>query len=90
LLTGALPILFQNILGAAFIDAGSAWDVNKKLQLFAKDEKGNRITKDLLIGTGFGLRSYLLFFLVRFDVAWAYDVKSFSKPKYYFSIGTDF
>lgn len=90
LLTGALPILFQNILGAAFIDAGAAWDNNKQLQLFSKDEKGNRITKDLLIGTGFGLRSYFLFFLARFDVAWAYDVKSFSKPKYYFSIGADF
>lgn len=90
LLTGALPILFQNILGAAFIDAGAAWDNNKQLRLFSKDEQGNRITKDLLIGTGFGLRSYFLFFLVRFDVAWAYDVKSFSKPKYYFSIGTDF
>lgn len=90
LLTGALPLLFQNILGAAFIDAGTAWDNNKSLQLFAKDSDGKRITKDLLIGTGFGLRSYFLFFLVRFDVAWAYDVKSFSKPKYYFSIGTDF
>lgn len=90
LLTGALPLLFQNILGAAFIDAGTAWDNNKTLRLFSKDEKGNRITKDLLLGTGFGLRSYFLFFLVRFDVAWAYDVKSFSKPKYYFSIGADF
>lgn len=90
LLTGALPLLFQNILGTAFIDAGTAWDNNKTLQLFSKDDKGNRVTKDLLLGTGFGLRSYFLFFLVRFDVAWAYDVKSFSKPKYYFSIGTDF
>jgi len=44
----------------------------------------------MLVGTGFGARTFLLFFLVRFDVAWAYDFDSFSKPKYYFSIGVDF
>lgn len=90
LLTGPLPIFFQNILGAAFIDAGTAWENNKSLRFFNRDEKGRRVTDDLLIGTGFGARTYFLFFLLRFDVAWAYDIKSFSKPKYYFSIGTDF
>ncbi len=90
LLTGPIPLFFQNILGTAFIDIGTAWDDNKQLQLFGKDQFGNRITKDLLIGTGFGVRSYFLFFLLRFDVAWAYNIDSYSKPKYYFSIGTDF
>lgn len=90
LLTGPLPLFFQNILGTMFIDIGTAWENNNKLQLFTRDEIGNRITKDLLIGTGFGTRFYFLFFLLRFDVAWAYNIESFSKPKYYFSIGTDF
>ncbi|MFH1527236.1 MAG: biopolymer transporter Tol [Bacteroidota bacterium] len=90
LVTGVLPLFFQNILGAAFIDMGSAWNNSKELRLFTRDEYGNRLTDDLLIGTGFGTRFYFLFALVRFDVAWKYNVDSFSKPRYYFSLGTDF
>lgn len=90
LVTGPLPMLFQNILGVAFVDMGTAWDNNKQLRLFGRDEYGNRVTKDLLIGTGVGARMYLLFFLARFDVAWSYDLHNFSEPKYYFSIGADF
>ncbi|MEW6506603.1 MAG: biopolymer transporter Tol [Bacteroidota bacterium] len=89
LVTGPLPILFQNILGAAFIDAGSAWSDSKKLQLFSKNDFGDTVTKDLLIGTGVGLRVYFLF-LWRIDVAWKYNVQGFSSPRYYFSIGYDF
>lgn len=90
LVTGPLPILFQNILGTAFIDAGAAWNDSEKLQLFSKNEDGKVVTKDLLLGVGTGIRTYLLFFLARFDVAWAWDAQHFSKPKYYFSIGVDF
>ena len=36
LVTGALPILFSNILGAAFVDMGSAWNDNKKLKILGK------------------------------------------------------
>ena len=50
LLTGGLPLFFQNILGTAFIDAGSAWDNTGKLQLIGQNENGNTITKDLLLG----------------------------------------
>jgi hypothetical protein len=32
LVTGALPILFSNILGTAFIDMGSAWNSEKQLR----------------------------------------------------------
>jgi outer membrane translocation and assembly module TamA len=42
------------------------------------------------MGTGVGARLYFLYFLVRFDVAWAYYLNSFSKPKFYISLGTDF
>jgi Tol biopolymer transport system component len=89
LVTGPLPILFQNILGTLFIDAGTAWNKNTELQLFGKNDSGKLVTKDLLLGTGFGLRMNFIF-LWRFDVAWSYDMQSFSKPKYYWSIGLDF
>lgn len=89
LLTGPIPLFFQNILGVGFIDAGSAWSANDKLRLFAKSPEGKRITKDLLIGTGVGFRVYLLF-LWKFDVAWSYDLNKFSEPKYYISLGLDF
>jgi len=89
LVTGPIPILFQNILGAAFIDMGSAWDDTKKLQFINKVGDDTR-TKDLLVGTGFGARMYFLYFLLRFDVAWTYDLDSFSRPKYYISLGADF
>jgi outer membrane protein assembly factor BamA len=90
LLTGGLPLLFNNIIGVAFIDAGSTWYDNSKIKLFSRDSAGNIITDDLLIGTGVGARVYFLYFLLRFDVAWAYNVKGFSSPKFYFSLGTDF
>ncbi|MEI7812302.1 MAG: biopolymer transporter Tol [Ignavibacteria bacterium] len=90
LVTGPLPLLFQNILGVAFIDAGSAWTNNKSLRLTGDNENGRLVTKDLLAGTGFGARMFLLYFLVRMDVAWAYNFNSFSEPRYLFSLGTDF
>ncbi len=89
LLTGPIPLLFRNILGTAFIDVGSAWDDTKKLKFVGRDEFGKWETKDLFIGTGFGARVFFLF-LWRFDVAWSYDLKNFSVPKYYISIGLDF
>jgi outer membrane protein assembly factor BamA len=90
LLTGGLPFLFSNIIGAAFIDAGSTWDNTSKLKLFTRNSEGKIITDDLLVGTGFGARVYFLYFLLRFDMAWAYNVEGFSKPKFYFSLGADF
>ena len=90
LLTGGLPFLFNNIIGVAFIDAGSTWDNTSKLQLFSRNSEGKIITNDLLVGTGFGARVYFLYFLLRFDMAWAYNVEGFSRPKFYFSLGADF
>lgn len=89
LVTGPIPILFQNILGVAFIDMGSAWTNNKSLKFFNRDA-GYTKTQDLLTGTGFGARMFFLYFLLRFDVAWKYNLNSFSEPRYYFSLGADF
>ncbi|OGU40152.1 MAG: biopolymer transporter Tol [Ignavibacteria bacterium RIFOXYB2_FULL_35_12] len=90
LVTGALPILFRNILGVAFVDVGTAWTKDKDLKLFERNNNGNVVTKDLLMGTGIGARVFFLYFLVRFDVAWAYNVDGFTKPKFYLSLGADF
>ena len=87
---GPLPIGLQSIGGVMFFDAGSAWNKERDLQLFTRDENGSVVSKDLLMGMGTGARIFFLAFLVRFDVAWAWNVKSFSPPKYYFSLGTDF
>jgi len=90
LIPGPLPILFSNILGVAYIDAGTTWNNTSKLQLFNKNENGKIVSKDLLMGTGVGARVYFLYFLLRFDVAWAYNLDKFEKPIFYFSIGADF
>lgn len=90
LLTGGLPLLFNNIIGVAFVDVGTAWSNTKQLSLFKRDGLGNTVTDDLLIGTGVGARVFFLYFLLRFDVAWAYNIEGFSRPKFYFSLGADF
>jgi hypothetical protein len=71
-----------------FLDAGTAWDDTKQLQLIGKDDNGETVTKDLLIGTGAGLRVYFLF-LWKFDVAWKYNLNHFSEPRYLVSLGLD-
>ncbi len=89
LIFGLLPLGFQNIQGVLFTDIGTVWSDNKKLQFFEKVD--DRIkTKDLLVGMGFGTRIFLLYFPVKFDVAWSYDMQKFSKPKFYISLGADF
>jgi outer membrane protein assembly factor BamA len=90
LVTGAVPIALQNITGATFIDIGSAWSRNREYQGIGRDVEGNIVTKDLLIGTGFGARMILLGLPFKFDVAWSFNIDGFSVPKYYISLGTDY
>ncbi len=94
LAAGPIP-LFQTFFGAAFVDVGSAWgfDWNNnyvKFQAFDHDLNGNLETRDLLVGTGLGTRFVILYFLVKLDVAWSFNLQNFSPPKYYFSLGYDF
>ena len=45
----------------------------------------------VIIGTGAGLRTSLLGYFIKFDMAWAYDTDAWSKkPTYYISFGYDF
>lgn len=87
---GPLPIGLQTLGGVFFFDMGSAWDHERTWRGFQRDDKGNVESKDLLMGMGTGARIYFLAFLVRFDVAWAWNTSSFSPPKYYISLGLDF
>jgi len=89
LILGALPIGFANVEGTMFVDAGTAWSDNNALQLFHK-ENGSTVMKDLLMGTGVGARAILFGIPLKFDVAWSYDLRKFSPPKYYLSLGVDF
>jgi Tol biopolymer transport system component len=87
---GPLPIGLQSLGGVMFFDMGSAWNNERNLVAFTRDAGGNSVTRDLLMGMGTGARIYFLAFLVRFDVAWAWNLQNFSQPKYYFSLGYDF
>ena len=87
---GPLPIGLQSIAGAMFFDMGAAWDRERDFVAFTKDAKEHVVTRDLLMGMGMGARIFFLAFLVRFDVAWAWNVDGFSVPKYYLSLGADF
>jgi Tol biopolymer transport system component len=90
LIFGALPIGFQNILGAAFIDVGSAWSNPSKWKGFERNSSNFIVTKDLLMGTGIGTRLVFFGMPLRIDVAWRFNWHGFSEPVYYFSLGPDY
>jgi Tol biopolymer transport system component len=87
---GPLPIGLQSIGGVMFFDMGSAWNRERDYVAFTRDTEGRVVSRDLLMGMGTGARIFFMGFLVKFDVAWSWNLNSFSPPKYYFSLGTDF
>jgi WD40 repeat protein len=84
-----LPLRLRHLEGDWFIDAGSAWS-GDDFNATKKDEAGRRRLDDLLVGLGMGMRVNLGLFLLRYDVAWATDAHSFSKPRHYWALGADF
>ncbi|MDD5088255.1 MAG: BamA/TamA family outer membrane protein, partial [bacterium] len=84
-----LPLSIRDIRGVLFTDVGAAWDDNT-FKLTAEDEMGKRRLADLQTAYGFGMRSWLGFFVLRWDVAWATDGVSTTQPRYYFSIGAEY
>lgn len=85
-----LPLGLQNIRGALFVDAGSAW-YDDDFKPFRSRSNGFLRLEDLFMGYGFGARLSLGFFILRFDVAWSTDLlRSSVKPTYYFSLGPEF
>ncbi|MGA9116171.1 MAG: BamA/TamA family outer membrane protein [Bacteroidota bacterium] len=87
---GPLPVGLQSIAGAFFFDMGAAWNRERDFVAFTRDAGGSIVSRDLLMGMGAGTRVFLLWFLIRFDAAWSWNVHRFSPPKYYLSLGADF
>ena len=94
LLPGPVPLIpLYNIQGTAFLDAGSLWGgrgADKRFNVFRDNDAGERVFDNLLVGSGFGLRTILLGYPVRLDYAWPFDGQGFGKRTVYFSIGLDF
>lgn len=47
-------------------------------------------TDPIAAGVGWGIRTTLLGYFIRFDRAWGIENYDFKKPRYYFSLGLDF
>jgi outer membrane protein assembly factor BamA len=94
ILPGPLPVIpFYNIQGTAFLDAGGIWGgkgLDRRFNVFTDNAEGDRVFDDLLVGAGVGLRTILLGYPVRIDVAWPYDGRRFGDRRTYFSVGLDF
>jgi hypothetical protein len=94
---------FRNLQFTGFFDAGTAYNGTSP---FGEDNSnstvpfggsGNsfsgtvtRFSSPILIGYGAGIRSTVLGFYAKFDVAWAWENYMTSKPKPYFTLGHDF
>ncbi len=94
ILPGPIPIIpLYNLQGTAFVDAGSVWggrSTNEEFNFWTRNENGERIFDDPIVGAGFGLRTIMLGFPVRIDWAWPHDGQGFGKRRVYFSFGIDF
>ncbi|MDX1639002.1 MAG: hypothetical protein R3281_13595 [Balneolaceae bacterium] len=94
----------RNIQSTILNDAGLNFKVSKPVQYYLTSDgqlgtgtppQGadtfEALDGDILIGSGFGLRTILLGLPFRWDVGWPYYRGGFgSKPIHYFSIGIDF
>jgi len=87
MVAGPLPILFQAIMGNVFVDIGGAW--SGKLTDF-KATTDNVEKPNLLMTSGFGIRSYILGLPFKFDVAWQNLFSKWTEPRYLYSLGYDF
>lgn len=84
-----LPLSLQDIRGALFTDIGAAWN-DDKFEFSAVDDEGKRRLADVQVAYGLGIRSFLGFFVLRWDVAWTTDWIQTSRPLYYMSLGAEY
>jgi hypothetical protein len=96
----------RNFMVVGFFDCGTAWDglspFSNNNPLFtttyvnppyhpSTEVTVQQYKTPVIIGTGFGLRTSLLGYFVKLDVAWGLDTGVWSdKPIYYLSFGKDF
>ena len=82
-----LGLAFQQVQGAMFIDAGTAWSGD----LVLSSNTPNFQLEDLKVGYGAGLRANMGFLLFRWDVAWPTDLyNNGRRVHHYISLGADF
>ncbi|MFM2132909.1 MAG: hypothetical protein RL156_190 [Bacteroidota bacterium] len=93
----AVPVPFV-LLGAVFLDVGTAWNddmsrIGLRAPLPVFDWfTGNRRYYDpgsILLSTGIGVRTVLLGYPFKVDVAWRRDGDVWSEPQYVISLGLD-
>ena len=60
--------VFSSLKGALFADAGNIWNVLDNVTLEKATFDGFKDLKEIALGTGFGLRYDLSFFVIRFDL----------------------
>ncbi|GBD06216.1 hypothetical protein HRbin20_01819 [bacterium HR20] len=95
---GPLPISIGGIMGALFLDAGTAWSGSETIALrpptTVYDITGAKYRiyspGTIMLSTGLGFRTVLLGYPFKVDVAWRYDGQSWSEPTWLFSLGLDF
>jgi len=82
-------VMLQNVTGALFCDVGSAW-FNNNFKPTQRNMYGENTFRDIRAGYGAGINiNFGGLFLLRFDVAWNYDIQGSSRPLYYISFGGD-
>ncbi|MFQ3609396.1 MAG: DPP IV N-terminal domain-containing protein [Chloroherpetonaceae bacterium] len=86
---GPVPIPFYYLQGVLFADIGGAWS-DRSFRGTIRNAQGNIELNDLLVGYGWGFRTVFFGLVLRYDMAWAYNLTGSSSPRHYFSLGGDF
>jgi len=88
---GPVPVGVFNLRGAVFADAGLVWNRSEPLRwepikpyLGADNQNGYGV------GFGVGIRTFLLFALLKVDTAWSTNFHDVSRPRWHVSLGPEF
>jgi outer membrane protein assembly factor BamA len=88
-LVGPVPVGVFNLRGVGFVDAGLVWNQGDPLRLTRVVNGATQLASPRL-GFGTGIRSSVLYMILKLDVAWNTDLRYASNPHWYFSIGPEF
>jgi len=88
LFAGPIPVLFNSILGSAWLDVGATW--SEKFVISTVNPSGQRVPENVLFSMGLGVRTFMLGLPLKMDVAWRNEFSGWSSPYYLFTLGYDF